>query len=504
MNNSLEDKKNLIEKLLIEDVKVATGCTEPVTIALASLYACRELHDEHVKKLIIKPSINLFKNAMEVGIPGTDYNHGVPLAAALGAVLAKENKSKITPDLNILSNINQDHFITAKSLVNSGKVSIEIDYTSHGLSVEALVIGENGTNVLSLIKDSHDNLFRLEKNGKTLLPDIKSNSANYPIEKEEKKIDQNIDANQSIRSNQNPLIDLRHELALIPYKEIVSLLPQLSLECKKHLLEGMNVNWKMLESAITSSRGILKIGPAYRELFKECEKNIKDASQDLVENTFLNQAITAVAAAVDARMSGFDMPVMTSAGSGNQGLTITLPLKTYFELYQIPETILCEALALGHLTTSITKAHTGTLSAMCGCVVCAGIGLAAALTYLMFYRRNNHAVLSDKDLDEMMDELSSAIDIMVASVTGIICDGAKVGCSVKAVCSVTSAYHAAILASSKIKIPATNGVLGHNIDVTLRNLGKIASPGMISTDDQILSIMINKPNGNNKITSENE
>ncbi|MBF0313385.1 MAG: serine dehydratase subunit alpha family protein [Oligoflexia bacterium] len=468
MDHLLVDKKKVVEKMLALDVKVATGCTEPVTIALAVLYACRELTGEQLQKLTIRPSINLFKNAMEVGIPGTDYNHGVPLAAALGAVLAREKG--ITPGLNILSKISQCHFTSAKSLVSAGTIAIEIDYATHGLSVEAMALDHEGNTIVAVIKDGHDTLIKLEKNGQSLL------TAKAP----------SVEGPQSTTGakEQTQLTALRKELAALQYADIVSILPHLSEESRRHLLEGVTINSTMVENAISNSRGILKIGQAYNKLFKVGDKKS--------EAPFINQAIATLSAAVDARMSGFDMPVMTSAGSGNQGLTITLPLKIFAEVYQLPENILCEALALGHLTTSIAKAHTGTLSAMCGCVVCAGLGLASALTYLMNYQRNAQQAAFKISVEEVVKELECAIDIMVASVTGIICDGAKVGCSVKAVCSVSSAYHAAMLASSNIKIPETNGVLGSSIESTLSNLGKIASPGMIATDEQILSIMINR------------
>jgi L-cysteine desulfidase len=169
---------------------------------------------------------------------------------------------------------------------------------------------------------------------------------------------------------------------------------------------------------------------------------------------------------------------MTSAGSGNQGLTITLPLHVLAQHVNASKEKLAEALAIAHGITSILKHHTGTLSAMCGCVVCSGTGLTAGAAYL---------------LDGDLEIASAAVNNMVGSITGIICDGAKVGCAIKLVCAVDSAFQAALTALRGLKLPTTNGVLGDSLESSLANIGLIAAPGMLETDDQILAIMLGRP-----------
>ena len=140
--------------------------------------------------------------------------------------------------------------------------------------------------------------------------------------------------------------------------------------------------------------------------------------------------------------------------------------------------MLSEALAISHGITSILKHYSGTLSAMCGCVVCAGVGLTAGITYLK---------------SGSLEIATAAINNMVGSITGVICDGAKVGCTMKLVCAVDSAFQASMMAIKGLRLPISNGVLGNCIESSLANIGRIATQGMIQTDEQILSIMLNKP-----------
>ncbi|MBR4328352.1 MAG: L-serine ammonia-lyase, iron-sulfur-dependent, subunit alpha, partial [Candidatus Riflebacteria bacterium] len=180
-----------------------------------------------------------------------------------------------------------------------------------------------------------------------------------------------------------------------------------------------------------------------------------------------------------ARMSGCDLQVMSAAGSGNQGLAISLPLYVLAKENKISDKKLTEALAISYGVTSILKHHSGTLSAMCGCIVCAGIGLAAGITYI---------------LGGTLEQATDAINNMVGSITGVICDGAKVGCAMKLVCAVDSAFQSSLMALKGLKLPITNGVLGDCVETSLGNIGRIAAPGMVQTDDQILAIMLGKPN----------
>ncbi|MDN5280156.1 MAG: hypothetical protein PWR01_4121 [Clostridiales bacterium] len=427
-----------LERTLKLDIKAALGCTEPIAIALATCKA-RRLIGQEISQIELKLSTNLLKNAMEVGIPGTHGDRGIPLAAALGCYATMPE-----PDLTLLEGANKEWLDKAKKLVEADKIQLDLASGMHGLYVESRVTDSEGNFGVAIISGSHENLIHLEKNGEILYASDKTG-----LEGADK------------------LLLQRKELAETSFADIWNSVKDLSAEVRAHLLKGIDINLKVAKAGLGKD-GYLSIGNIYNELIND----------GWLGNDVINKAKALTSAAVDARMSGCDLPVMTSAGSGNQGLSITLPLYVLAQHLKADDEKLAEALAIAHGITSILKHHTGTLSAMCGCVVCSGTGLTAGAVYL---------------LGGSLDVATSAVNNMVGSITGIICDGAKVGCSIKLVCAVDSAFQAAMMAMRGLKLPTTNGVLGENLESSLANIGLIAAPGMLETDDQILSIMLGKP-----------
>ncbi|MBU1106247.1 MAG: L-serine ammonia-lyase, iron-sulfur-dependent, subunit alpha [Candidatus Riflebacteria bacterium] len=427
-----------LERTLKLDIKAALGCTEPITIALAACKA-RHLTAGSTRRVTLRLSTNLLKNAMEVGIPGTGGQRGIPLAAALGC-FAKGSE----PNLTLLEGMNEDWLKQSRDFVAQDRVAIELVPEKHGLFVDALVEDKAGNSGRCIIQGSHENCVLLEKNGEIMF-----------------KSDNTGD------SGSGKLLKERQALAATSIANIWNNIHELSPKMRQHMLNGIDMNLRVAEAGMGND-GFLKIGNIYRDLMQ----------QGWLGNDVINKAKALTSAAVDARMSGCDLPVMTSAGSGNQGLTITLPLHVLAKHVKADEDKLSEALAISHAITSILKHHSGTLSAMCGCVVCSGIGLTAGATYL---------------LGGNLEIATAAVNTMVGSITGIICDGAKVGCAIKLICAVDSAFQAAMLAMRGLKLPTTNGVLGENLESSLANIGLIAAPGMVETDDQILAIMLGKP-----------
>jgi len=427
-----------LEKTLRLDIKAALGCTEPITIALATCKA-RRMTSSEIAKITLRLSTNLLKNAMEVGIPGTGGQRGIPLAAALGCYSEAEE-----PGLTLLENMNEAWLDRARQFVDRDLITIDLASEKHGLFVDALVEDDKGSIGRCVISGSHENCILLEKNGRTV---FSSDAAGD--------------------SGSGELLKQRQALASVSFAEIWNNIGQLSEELRQHMLSGIDMNLRVAEAGLAKD-GFLHIGNIYNNLIKE----------GWLGNDVVNRAKALTSAAVDARMSGCNLPVMTSAGSGNQGLTISLPLHVLAEHVKADRRRLSEALAISHGITSILKHHSGTLSAMCGCVVCSGTGLTAGATYL---------------LGGDLETATAAVNNMVGSITGIICDGAKVGCSIKLVCAVDSAFQAAMMAVRGLRLPTTNGVLGENLESSLANIGLIAAPGMIETDDQILSIMLGKP-----------
>ncbi len=427
-----------LEKTLNADIKAALGCTEPIAIALATCKA-RRLVTEEIASIELKLSTNLLKNAMEVGIPGTHGDRGIPLAASLGCFAAMPE-----PNLTLLEGLTGKQLDQARQLVEANKISIELAEGMHGLFVQARVIDSAGNHGTAVISGSHENLTHLQRNEEVIFSSSKTG-----LEGADK------------------LLELRKNLAESSFAQLWKDIGKLSEKTRKLLLDGIEMNLRVAEAGM-GSEGFLSIGNIYNDLIKE----------GWLGNDVVNKAKALTSAAVDARMSGCNLPVMTSAGSGNQGLTITLPLYVLARHLEADEQKLAEALAIAHGITSILKHHTGTLSAMCGCVVCSGTGLTAGAVYL---------------LGGSLEVATAAVNNMVGSITGIICDGAKVGCSIKLVCAVDSAFQAAMMAMRGLKLPTTNGVLGENLESSLANIGLIAAPGMVETDDQILAIMLGKP-----------
>lgn len=426
-----------LEEALHTDIKAATGCTEPVAIALAASHATR-LAGGEVETLEVKLSTNLFKNAVEVGIPGTHGAHGIELAAALGS-----HSPAPQPDLTLLADIDDGWLARAQAMILARRVVLQIDQSRHGLHVECVARARGGTG-RAVITGSHEHVALLERNG-TIIHEAPDHDA----------------------GKSSKVLEVRRALAETPFEELVEALPRLSDEVRQYLQDGVEMNRKVAEAGMGNG-GLLKIGTAYRTLIQK----------GWLANDVITRAKMLTSAAVDARMSGCDLAVMTSGGSGNQGLTITLPLSVLATVRNIPEPRLTEALALANVTTSILKHHTGTLSAMCGCVVCAGTGLTAGVSYL---------------LGGDLGTITAAVNNMAGGITGIICDGAKVGCSVKLVTAVDAAFQSAFMALHGVSLPSSNGVLGATIGESLRNIGLIAAPGMVGTDAQILAIMANKP-----------
>ncbi|MFZ5951438.1 MAG: serine dehydratase subunit alpha family protein [Candidatus Rifleibacteriota bacterium] len=427
-----------LENTLKLDIKAALGCTEPIAIALATCKA-RRLVGKDIEKIELKLSTNLLKNAMEVGIPGTRGDRGIPLAAALGCFTTMEE-----PNLTLLEGVDEKWLEKAGKLVSRDAVSIDLASGKHGLFVEAKVIDKKGNTGIAVISGSHENLTHLQKNDEVLFTSKKTG-----LEGSDK------------------LLKQRQKLAETSFAKIWNSVKDLSKETRALLLKGIEMNLKVAQAGM-SKDGFLNIGNIYNNLIAD----------GWLGNDVINKAKALTSAAVDARMSGCNLAVMTSAGSGNQGLTISLPLYVLAEHLKADQDKLAEALAIAHGITSILKHHTGTLSAMCGCVVCSGTGLTAGAVYL---------------LGGTLEVATAAVNNMVGSITGIICDGAKVGCSIKLVCAVDSAFQAALMAMRGLKLPTTNGVLGENLESSLANIGLIAAPGMVETDDQILAIMLGKP-----------
>lgn len=434
-----------IIELIRKEVKPALGCTEPIAVALAVAKAMEILEDrceitdtdwrmKDCYRLRIEVSGNILKNGMGVGIPGTGMV-GLHIAAALGAVCGKSEYG-----LEVLNDLNDVSITRAKEMVENRSVSIVLAETSHKLYVKANADFKDGSTAYALIQDNHDSIVETCFNGEIL-----SSVEN--------------DGNQET-PDQKTTLDYK-----LTVKEIVEFASTVAYEDIEFILESRTLNLALAKEGMKGCYG-LKVGWAI---------NLDD-NREVFGGDFLSYAMSLTAAASDARMAGCTLAAMSNSGSGNQGITVTMPVIAYSITYGTNDEKLARALVLSHLIAIHIKGYLGKLSALCGCVI-ASTGSACGLVYL---RGGDY------------EQICSAIKNMIGNITGMVCDGAKVGCAMKVASGVSSALQSAVLAREGICISEHDGIIEKDIEKTIQNLGKIGSVGMQKTDNMILDIMVCK------------
>ncbi len=417
--------------LLKAEIVPAIGCTEPIAVALAVAKARETLGEKPTSiKLFLSP--NVFKNGMGVGIPGTGMT-GLPIAAALGAIYGKSSDC-----LELLTGITDSVVKEANTIVDEHKISIEIRDGKQKLYVEAICYGSNGQFAKAIIAKRHSNIIQVEKNGEVIECNKESSREKAGDEK---------------------------DITPITIEGIFNFISNVPAADIEFMLKTVDLNHAIAQEGLSKQYG-LGVG---RKLKGYIDKGI--LSDDL-----MNNAMYLTAAASDARMAGCTFPVMSNSGSGNQGITATLPVYSVAMHLKADNETLARALALSHLVAIHIKNHLGRLSALCGCIV-AATGAGCGVSYLM---------------GGGLNESVYTIKNMVGNVTGMVCDGAKEGCALKVSTGVGSAIQSALLALDGGVISANDGIIDEDIEKTIRNLGKIGSDGMNQTDKLILDIMVSK------------
>ena len=422
---------DIILALLKQEVVPAMGCTEPAAVALAAAYAANVLPSE-ITEACIKVSPSVFKNGMGVGIPGTGMI-GLEIAAALGLVVAEPQKQ-----LEVLADISASQLEQAKALCKAGVVRIELIPSDDKVLIEALVKDAQNTS-RAVIRWRHTWLHRLELNAKVM---------------KYQEIGDNSDLDL-ISATQFKLRDYYDFAVNVSYEQIL----QLDL--------GEKINLRIAEYGLAQSSG-MSVG-------KMIMQQIEDG---LLGNDIHHYAMALTAAATDARMSGCTLPVISNTGSGNQGLSITLPIIAAAEKLGTAHELLVRALVMGHLVSVHIKEQIGVLSSLCGCLSAAA-GAAAGIVLL---------------LGGDLMKIECAIKNMIGNTAGMVCDGAKEGCSLKVATNTSAAVQAALLANMGKCISANDGIVTEDIDETIANLAQFVNAGMENADSTIISIMLNKKN----------
>lgn len=428
-------EKQIIE-LINREVKPALGCTEPIAVALAVAKAV-ELIESKISlnrlaadfRIAVAVSGNILKNGMGVGVPGTGMV-GLHIAAALGAVCGKSEYG-----LEVLHDLDDRSIARAKGIVADNQVDITIADTEHKLYVSATVIVDDET-ATAVIEDSHDHIVKTMLDHQVLS-----------------------DCECSAGAGSDDASDFG-----ITIKEALEFAESADADDIAFILGDRTLNLALAKEGLRGCYGLC-VG---RTIHRDSEKTFGDS--------FLTYAMALTAAASDARMAGCTLPAMSNSGSGNQGITVSMPVIAYAEHYGIDDEKLSRALILSNLVAIHIKHYLGPLSALCGCVV-ASTGAACGITWL---KGGNYW------------QVCATIKNMIGNITGMVCDGAKVGCAMKVASGVSSAIQSSMLALDNHFASEHDGIIDSDIERTIENLGRIGSVGMEQTDEVILDIMLNK------------
>ena len=425
----------IILNILKEEVVPAEGCTEPIALAYVAARA-REILSNEVEKATIKVSGNMIKNVKSVVVPNSGGMIGIETSVAMGIIAGNSKK-----DLMVISNISEKEMDEEREFLKTKEIKIIHEDTEIKLYAKIILESKNGKSSSVEIKHMHTNITHIEKDGKTIL----------------ERPCNDIDFNSPAKEREILSISVIYNLAkVIDIKKIEPLFNKV-----------IALNSKIAREGLMGNYGV----------------NIGKIISDNIEKGFYgddsrNRAASFASAGSDARMSGCALPVMTTSGSGNQGMTSSLALIEYARINKIENEKLIRALFFSHLATIHIKTNVGRLSAYCG-VICSSAAVAGALAFI---NEKNYEVVAHSIINTLGD------------VSGIICDGAKSSCAMKVSTTIYAAFDAYILACEGKYLHGGDGIIATDIEDTLKNIGKLSQDGMNITDKVIIDIMNNHTN----------
>lgn len=433
-------ERTSIIALIKQEVIPAIGCTEPIAVALCVAKAT-EILGCKPHRIEAHLSANILKNAMGVGIPGTGMI-GLPIAIALGALIGKSEYG-----LEVLKECTPDAVEAGKRMIADEAISIKlkegiteklyIEITASAATTTTTATSSCPQTATAIIAGGHTNFIYLSHNGEVLL-----------------------DAPLKSTAEQNG------NKTALTLKKVYDFATTSPLEEIEFILEAQRLNKAAAETSFKGRYGH-QLGRTLKESTRE---------MSILGNNTFSKILSYTTAACDARMAGVMVPVMSNSGSGNQGITATLPITIYAEENNKSREELIRALTLSHLTVIYIKQSLGRLSALCGCVV-AATGSSCGITYLMGGGYN---------------QISFAVQNMIATLTGMVCDGAKPSCSLKIASGVSTSLLSAILAMEEQCVSSVEGIIDNDVDKSILNLTRIGSESMNETDHAVLDIMTHK------------
>ena len=422
-----EERESIIS-LIQHEVVPAIGCTEPVAVALCAARAA-ELLGALPERVEVELSMNVLKNAMGVGIPGTGMI-GLPIAIALGMMVGKSQYK-----LEVLKDVTPEAVERGKQYIDEGRISIKLkEDAPDGLYIK--VVAHTGERTeKAVICGTHT---RFVDEDAPLVTEPKGTG------------DSSAQGEEEIALNLRRIYDFIVET---PIEEIA------------FIEESGRMNMEAAENAFKAQYGH-RVGC----MLKDEEK------RSMIGDGTLAHVMAYTCSACDARMSGAPIPVMSNSGSGNQGIAATVPVAVYARDHKVDHDTYVRALALSNLTAIYIKQSLGRLSALCGCIV-ASTGASCGITYMM---------------GGSYEQICYAVKNMIANLTGMICDGAKPSCSLKLSSGVSTAMLSAMLAMQDRSVTNLEGIIDEDVDCSIRNLTSIGREAMEETNRMVVNIMTSK------------
>ena len=420
-----------LTRLIADDMRPALGVTEPGAIAFAVATA-RDHVTGTLRELRLTLNSGMFKNAFTCGIPNS-REVGNEHAAALGYIAADASRG-----LECLDNVSPRHNALAKKLVADGKIRVAMGEVTSRIYICAEIVTDAGSSAVT-IRDSHTHIIEIRENG------------NVVFAADEKKADSVADAVPTI--HRYTLRQMLHYAKNVPLDEI------------RFIARAYEVNLALFEQALSSRRTVF----AHRLLEQNGGRAI--SSDERLSASLLCNA------AIEARVLGLSRPAMSITGSGAHGIIATLPLYAVQQVNGLDDETLLRATALSYLVCMYIKEYSGKLSAFCGCAIAAGTGMACGIVLMK---------------GGGLKALDMTIRNMASGITGMICDGGNHGCTMKGIVAVDAAFRAAGFALDGIAIGHEHGINGSTAEETMRNMGLIASPGMVQTEGVIVDVMRKK------------
>ena len=423
-----------LSQMIKDDMKPALGVTEPGAIAFAVAKA-RSFTKGDIKKVNVAMNSGMYKNAFTCGIPNSNEVGNV-FAAALGVVAGNADKG-----LESLADVTPEDNVKAQEMIDQGKVTVELSGITSRIFIEATVETEEDKAIVT-IRDSHTNITKITVNDKVELET-----------EDEKKTEEDGGEEEAHSIHKYTLQQLYDYVTTVDIEEI------------RFINEAYKVNLELFHEGLENPRTTFA-----RQLL--AINNGKEVSDDEQKTASLM-----CNAAIEARVIGLDKPAMSITGSGAHGIIATMPLYAAYKVNGYTEEQLLRATALSYLVCMYIKEYSGRLSAFCGCAIAAGSGMACALVYLR---------------GGTVEMMAHTLNNMASSITGMICDGGNQGCTMKGVAAVDAAYKSVEFAMNGSYISEVHGIDGNTPEETMRNMGLIASPGMVGTEKTIVEIFEDK------------